>query len=63
MTVRSRAAAVRDSVRTQLWPAPTAGILLALLAGVLLPRLDLTVDDLLPGGITELLFGGKALTR
>lgn len=60
MTVRSRAAAVRDSVRTQLWPAPTAGILLALLAGVLLPRLDRTVDDLLPGGITELLFGGGA---
>lgn len=60
MTVRSRAADLGDAVRTQLWPVPTAGIVLAVLAGVLLPELDRAVDDLLPDSVTGYLFGGGA---
>ncbi|MEJ7647454.1 MAG: DUF2254 domain-containing protein [Nakamurella sp.] len=60
MTARSRVEDIRDAVRTQLWPAPTAGILLAVLAGVLLPELDRAIDDLLPDSVTGYLFGGGA---
>lgn len=60
MTVRGRVVGLRDTLRTELWPAPTAGVLLALLAGVLLPELDRAVDDNLPAGVTAYLFGGGA---
>lgn len=48
----------RETVRTQLWPLPVAGVLFAVLAGVLLPRLDAYVDDGLPPWLGALLFGG-----
>ena len=51
---------VRDSVRTQLWPLPLVAVLIALLAGVLLPRLDMHVDSSLPGWASDVLFGGDA---
>lgn len=49
---------VRDSVRTQLWPLPVVGVVLAIAAGVGLPRLDARVDDRLPSSTTAYLFGG-----
>lgn len=50
----------RDTVRTQLWPLPVAGIVLAVLTGVLLPRVDAHVDAKLPPWLTVVLFGGDA---
>jgi uncharacterized membrane protein len=51
---------VRDAVRTQLWPIPAIGIVVAVLAGVLLPQLDARIDDDLPPTIANYLFGGGA---
>ncbi len=50
----------RDTVRTQLWPLPAAGIVVCAVAGVLLPQLDAVIDDDLPSTITDYLFGGGA---
>lgn len=52
------AAGLRDSVRTQLWPLPVAGVAGALVLGVLLPHLDAHVDGSLPSWLTGVLFGG-----
>ncbi|MCB0923225.1 MAG: DUF2254 domain-containing protein [Mycobacterium sp.] len=51
-------ASVRDTVRTQLWPLPAGGVLLALAAGIWLPRLDLHLNGRLPLWLTPLLFDG-----
>lgn len=56
----SARSALRDAVRTQLWPIPALGIGLAAIAGVLLPRLDARIDDDLPVPLTDYLFGGGA---
>lgn len=53
-------ASARDSVRTQLWPLPVVGIILAVVAGVLLPHLDACVDEGLPTWLTDMFFGGDA---
>jgi len=49
-----------DRWRTQLWPLPTAGIVVAVLLGVGLPRVDRAIDDNLPTAVTDYLFGGGA---
>ncbi len=54
----NRTEAVRDAVRTQLWPLPILGVLVAVVAGVALPRLDARIDDDLPRWLTEYLFDG-----
>ena len=56
----SRAGLLRDALQTRLWPVPTAGVLLAVVLGVLLPELDAAVDDDLPPTLSALLFGGGA---
>jgi uncharacterized membrane protein len=53
-------ASARDTVRTQLWPLPMVGVVLAVVAGVLLPHLDARVDKSLPSWLTALFFGGDA---
>ncbi len=60
MTLAHRVSDLRDHLRSQLWPGPCAGILVALIAGVLLPEMDAALDDQLPAGITDFLFGGGA---
>lgn len=50
----------RDTVRTQLWPLPVLGIVIAVAAGVAFPHLDAHVDADLPAWLTALLFGGDA---
>ena len=55
---RMRLGALREAVRTQLWPLPVFSVLLALALGVLLPLLDARVDDDLPAAVTGYLFGG-----
>lgn len=53
-------ASARDSLRTKLWPLPVLGTGLAVVAGVLLPRVDAHVDEALPPWLAALLFGGDA---
>ena len=53
-------ASARDTARTQLWPLPVTGVVLAVVAGVWLPHLDAYVDEGLGSWLTALLFGGDA---
>ncbi|MDQ6850992.1 MAG: DUF2254 domain-containing protein [Actinomycetota bacterium] len=50
--------AVRDTVRTQLWPLPVLGATVALILGMVLPRVDRSVDASLPSWLRSLLFSG-----
>ncbi|WP_327377553.1 DUF2254 domain-containing protein [Streptomyces sp. NBC_01216] len=52
--------AVRDSLRTQLWPLPALGVVLAVATGVTLPRLDARVQEDFPAWLADYLFGGGA---
>lgn len=52
--------ALRDTVRSQLWPLPLAAVLVALVVGYVLPRVDAAVDQTLPGWLTSVIFGGDA---
>lgn len=52
--------ALRDAVRSQLWPLPLAAVLVALVVGLVLPRVDADVDQALPGWLTSVIFGGDA---
>ena len=51
---------VRDAVSTQLWPLPTLGVVLAVVAGVLLPVVDAAVDGSLSPTARAALFAGGA---
>ncbi len=53
-----RLRALATAGRTALWPLPVAAVVLALAAGVALPRLDRAVDDGSPSWITDVLFSG-----
>lgn len=55
-----RLAVLRETARTRLWPVPVTGIVLAVLAGLLLPVLDARLDDHLPGPVADVVFGGGA---
>lgn len=54
----SRAGVVADAFRSQLWPLPVAAVLLAVLAGVLVPLLDQRVDDSFSAAAAQVWFGG-----
>ena len=49
---------IRDGLRTQLWPVPLFGIVLGLVLGVALPRLDRSLDGHLSAELTSYVFGG-----
>ena len=49
---------VRDTVRSQLWPLPLVAVVLAVVAGIFVPRLDGHVDATLPSWLASVLFGG-----
>ncbi len=49
-----------DLTRTQLWPVPTLGIVLALALAVTLTELDARVDQQLPPSFVTWIFGGDA---
>ena len=57
-SIRAAVHAARDAFRAQLWPIPLMGVVLALLAGILLPYLDASVDGHLPGWLDALVFSG-----
>ena len=47
-----------DAFRTKLWPVPAIGVLLALIAGVGLPKLEDALREGLPATLANYLFGG-----
>ncbi|MEI7033314.1 DUF2254 domain-containing protein [Streptomyces pratensis] len=49
-----------DTVRAQLWPLPTLGVVAAVAAGVGLPRLDARIQHDIPPWLKDYLFGGGA---
>lgn len=49
---------VRDTARTQLWPFPVLGVVVAVVLGVGLPLVDAAVDGALPPALAGLLFSG-----
>lgn len=51
---------VRATVRNDLWPVPTIGIVVGLIGGIVIPRLDEAFDQYLPAVVAEHLFGGGA---
>ncbi len=53
---------VRDTVRAQLWPTPVFAVVLAVAAGLLLPGLDLRIDDSLPEWLSSLTFSLTVVT-
>lgn len=58
ISARSALRSVHDAVRTQLWPLPIFGVVLAVVLGVLIPRLDVLVSSLLPGWTDTFIFNG-----
>lgn len=58
--VSRRRRVLADAFRTQLWPLPATAVVVALAAGVALPRLDAHLDDGLPDAVSGYLFGGGA---
>ncbi|MEV8100541.1 hypothetical protein [Kitasatospora sp. NPDC085879] len=63
MTGTGRETAVgrsRDHIRSRLWPLPTLGVALAVIAGVTLPRLDAHLEQDLPAWLSDNLFAGGA---
>ncbi len=50
--------AVRDTIRTQLWPLPVAAVAVALVLGVAVPRADHGIDSSLPSWVSAVLFSG-----
>lgn len=53
-------ASLADAARASLWPLPVAFVLLATVAGVLLPLLDEALDGRLPLFVGTVVFGGGA---
>ncbi len=50
----------RDSIRTQLWPIPTLGIIAAFVFAIVIPGLDRQIDDSLPQWLDAIVFNGDA---
>lgn len=50
---------MREGLRTQLWPLPTLGVALAIVAGVGLPVLDGRTQHDMPSWLRAYLFGGS----
>ncbi|MFD1661562.1 DUF2254 domain-containing protein [Streptomyces caeni] len=51
---------MREAFRSQLWPLPTLGIVVAVAAGVALPELDKSIRHDMPQRISAFLFSGGA---
>ncbi len=58
--MRTSWANLGDLVKTQLWPLPAAAVVLALILGLGVPRLDSAVDNRLPTAAGDWLFTGDA---
>lgn len=56
--VGRRLSVLADAARSQLWPLPGLGIVVAVALGVALPRLDARLDDRLSDSLKTYLFSG-----
>ncbi len=59
-SVKQFFASARDTLRTQLWPLPLLGVVVAAAAGVLLPRAESQWGRGVPPWLSAALFGGDA---
>ena len=57
-SLRRALATVRESIATELWPIPTAAIVVGVALGIVLPLVDRAVDSELPPLLAGLLFAG-----
>lgn len=55
---RRSLASLRESVATELWPAPALAVVAAVVLGVVLPLLDRAVDARMPAALNAYLFAG-----
>ena len=53
-------ARLSESIESRLWPLPLAAVILSIGLGLLLPRVDLLVDDSLPDAVDSVVFNGGA---
>ena len=60
LSVRSALRGIHDAVRTQLWPLPILGVVVAAVLGVLIPHLDVRVDTHMPSWLDAIVFSGDA---
>lgn len=58
--IRAAGLVVQEGIRSRLWPVPTLGIVVAVLLGLLIPRLDVRFDQRLPDWLDGVIFGGDA---
>ncbi len=54
---------VRDATRTQLWPIPTGGVLIALALGIALPRIDAASHETVSERLSFVFTGGADSAR
>lgn len=55
-------ARVTESIESRLWPVPFTIVVLAVLLGIVMPQLDIAVDESLPNTVDSLVFNGGAET-
>lgn len=55
-------ATLSEAIDSRLWPVPVATVVVAVVIGILLPRLDLIVDPELPNAVDSVVFNGGAET-
>lgn len=58
--IRQRRSAIRDALRSRLWPVPALGVVTAVAVGIVLPELDAAFDAHIPPTLSAYLFGGGA---
>ncbi len=56
--IAQRWAVVNDTFRSQIWPLPVLGVIVATVLGIVLPSLDARVDEELASTLTRYLFTG-----
>lgn len=56
--LRRAIASLKERVATELWPVPTAAIIVGVVLGIVIPLVDLAVDNALPADIARILFSG-----
>ncbi|MDO8381551.1 MAG: DUF2254 domain-containing protein [Microbacterium sp.] len=55
-------ATLSEAIDSRLWPVPVGTVVVAVVIGILLPRLDLIVDQELPNAVDSVVFNGGAET-
>ncbi|WP_396642361.1 DUF2254 domain-containing protein [Microbacterium sp.] len=55
-------ATLSEAIDSRLWPVPVGTVVVAVVIGIVLPRLDLIVDPQLPNAVDSVVFNGGAET-